>query len=598
MYRNAYRNSEYSGKPLLAMHAPWTKSGDILSSDRFGWPVDDIASNCVLDWADGDGENPKVGPTLTTTGTPESGKPLPLKTQNGTDLTQTLFWVGEALTSDEFVDPEITNDAIIISFFTPFYGSPRPIATLPDFVGASRGFQLASITGSEALIAETDGDTAPQSTTSLPSNALAFAVFVVKRGGTQRLYLNGVKEDEDTAPAGSWASGGKVGIGTLPDITSTHACMVVRNMIFFGDGIADICDDAWNLELANAVLANKVLNTDIPLVMNRESCAAWEVDGEWYVASRNMPRTSPTKGYLAEGARENLCKNNINIQTVNAWTSTWGAPTVVNDFAGLEAKKRRNFGPYVIQYANTSGGPQYLYNGDQTGDTDKYSMQVFGHITAGSGAEIGWFDTSSSVFTKVADLDSDYARTIANSLTPPDTDVVFCIHVPDSCTVRAVMNTLEKGEFASTPIPNWDDTLTVTRLQDLNPIDMLPEDAQGRIDAIVESEGWSTIPPEDVHFFSSSLGGSNWGYTTATGVNFIVYDGTNVTAIYQALTGNPQEVMISWGGRLYVEIEGKGSDENSYDGDFTASGVWGFGVRNTASPFAWCRDLKLYRSET
>jgi hypothetical protein len=591
-----------TGQYILA-HADWKHAIEVPHcNDRMGWDTRllDTHGTKVFDHIPKlDDITPGTGPALTKTGTPGSTTiPFPYSQSDGVVPDITYFDTTDKYHANSgYIDPTDTEDVVIVSVVENMCQTlTRSIAT---YTAGNRGYQIALNSPIGYIQAITYGNTTAVCNAAQQRNTISIIIFVIERGGNQRLYLNGTLADTATTPAGSISNGGLISEATLPSIAPTGQLGLLRNMVYNGVGLADKITDEWVAAFTDQISLNNAVNTSDKLIFTRASAATYEIDGVWCVLGYHLPKISRLYGYLAEGYRINKIYNNINPVLLSGWSVTSGSITITYDTAAMLTAGVLNFGPRVFQYQNSTGSDQYIYGGTTVGNTNAHSMQIFGRMFTGSGAQIGWRDSAGGAWTFVADLSDNYVRTIANNLTPPSNTCQLAIRIPNGCGIYHVMATLEEAAFASTPIANWSDVATVARYQDSNPMAVVPTDIGGTIHGTIKSEGWSGIAPQNSYFFTSSLGSGYWVYIGTADWRTIVYDGTNVVnSDINAMTAAEQFILCSWGNLgLYLYLEGKGENSNAYDGDMSGSGAWSFGIRNSASPFAWCSGMTLLRNE-
>jgi hypothetical protein len=267
----------------------------------------------------------------------------------------------------------------------------------------------------------------------------------------------------------------------------------------------------------------------------------------------------------------------VNPQATTGWLATGGVLSVVDDSTALATGLAENFGPNVVELANASGSTQYLYGGAVAAAVP-HCLSTLARLTAGSGCEIGWRDSSTGAFTKAGDVLDGYAtRTIVNNTTPLDVDEQFAILVPNGATIRCIGQQAEAGTVSTSIIPNWATAATATRAAETFDLALDPPDTQGSILASVTPLGWSGGDiGSDCRIITRAGGASGLLIAEDTTGGYEVTDGTNTVteATVPIADGVEQDVRVRWHEDvgLSVDVDGSRSD-GAYDDTLEATGV-------------------------
>jgi hypothetical protein len=125
---------------------------------------------------------------------------------------------------------------------------------------------------------------------------------------------------------------------------------------------------------------------------------------------------------------------NFDPPNTTGWTVSGGVFSVVSDAAALITAKAEVWGPNVYSFANATGSSQTVYAPNAAAQVTSH-FYVLGSYTAGSGAEMGWYDTAAATFTAVGTIAASYALTRVCDQTPASATCRYAIRVPDGATL-------------------------------------------------------------------------------------------------------------------------------------------------------------------
>jgi hypothetical protein len=245
MRRGAYRNNPYRAHGYV---------GNPGSSDRFGWLVDGLAGSLVVDWADVDGVNPEVGPTLSPGGTITPGQPTPWKRFDGEAVTLSTFADGAYYADSGALDPTAGHDIIAVDLVrrdTAVAGNKRLFGTLV----ATYGWALYYLDATDMAVfwcRSSAGDVSAQ--VALSKGDLVLLVGVMEASGNQTIYANSVQGTSLASPGGAVASGVGIGLAGAPSGILAGDSSSVRKMAWYGSGIGALVTSDWLDELKQSVL--------------------------------------------------------------------------------------------------------------------------------------------------------------------------------------------------------------------------------------------------------------------------------------------------------------------------------------------------------
>jgi hypothetical protein len=575
----------------ILSYQQFTHMGQIGSLDRLGWRVDEISQYLVFDWVHGDGLNPDTGPTLAFRGTAADSGGAPWLDRKLVSQDYTRFNLGQYYTATA-VDPTLTQDIVVAflvkrntaSDFTFPYGTIR-------WAGGTRG-HTANFSGNFCQL-QVYGDASISMPVPFPFGGWALLGFSLDRGGNIKTYKNGNHISTHACPAGALGEGNGIALNGLPDNNNKALVGLFRLMIWHGVGLFDLVDDNWWKRLGNSVLGIDGIDVSDYACNSLSSCS----DGtKYHFFDGDTIRSGMADGFLLEPAITNKCYRNVAPAATTGWTASGGSFTVVADASDLNTAGLFDFGPNVFSLANSSGSDQYVYGGAQTGNTNDHSLSIFARYTAGSGARIGLRDVSAGTFQDLGAISDSYARTAVEKQTPSDTDMQFCIKIPDGCTLLFIGQQLEEYDICTTPIPSIATGASAARARTVHSGVSLPDDNKGLIEVEIKSEGWSGNALQSSDFVAASSSGGKYLYIPSAGSSDLqIFDGVNNAAVGSALSGSEQVVRSGWGDRLDIDVEGVGSDTDTYDGGMNGSGTIGVGGANTP-PF-WIKRFMVGKNQ-
>ena len=529
-------------------------------------------------WIDGDGNAPTIGTGLAVTGAPVPGQGTPWQRTDGTDVTAEELDGASYRTHGVPITLGATEDQVTAALI--YLGAVSNHLYFATRGAAGGGFRMAYAGGTSRFIMNDAGGGVTSIGIPVSPNAWLFVVGVANRDGNIIVVNNGVLGGVAACPGGD-ISGSGIGIGSTQVGAQRWVGKIAWCAIWKGVGLNEVWRD--NSEAQIMRLTSSVVGCDPrqgdPVTCSRASTASWlDSNGVWRIAARNLPRAGDPTGLRVAPARTNLAYNNINPSVTTGWSVSGGVLSVVDDSAALAAGGAEEFGPNAIQVANATGGPVYLHGGATTGNTNPHSLSALARLTAGAGAEIGFWDVSGATFTaKGALLDGYATRTLEHNETPPDTDSQFAIHIPDNATVRVVAMQCEAGTRTTTPIPNAQTAATQARVIETFDTPVDPSDAQGSVEAIVTPLDWSGTDLGTDCRVITRAGGASGILIAEDGTGGLeIQDGTNTVteATNPLASGNDQTVRVRWheNGGMSVDVDGERTDGN-YDGALQSTGV-------------------------
>lgn len=185
--------------------------------------------------------------------------------------------------------------------------------------------------------------------------------------------------------------------------------------------------------------------------------------GEMRLGASNTARFNYTKagvalGLLYEGTRINRCTNHnaTPAATTNVTVTGTATVTLVADATAISNEKLGNVVTgNVFQLAGGASGGTAIITG-ATGATGACSASLYARDVVSSGASFGITPAP----TAKAISGGAYARYLANNLTATATTDQMVITIPAGVTINFILNQLELGAFASTPIKTAGATAT------------------------------------------------------------------------------------------------------------------------------------------
>jgi hypothetical protein len=582
------RFGQSRGQPPGALHQGvnllhrFTDTGDPASTDRFGWVVDGLGTP-TLDWADGDGLNPFVGPILVAAGTPTAGLGSPWITINGTRRTCTGFVAGDNYTSATVIDPPATQDMVIrlLAYLRRTAGATVVLLATSVGVGANNDVWELRVSGALNVTFQVSDGVGNVSSVAATTEGWHLIDVVYDASGNQRLYITGVLGDTDAvAGLGVIGPSGGLGINSRPAGVFDELSCIARVMVFYGAGIADVATGPYVLQ-ATQVATGLWPAQGAAGVFARATGATWQDStGIWHLAGDNLARAGDNDGLRLAPARTNQAWRNFDPQPGNAaaiLTVTGGVVSEVDDTAALTAAGALEWGPSVYQFANATGGVQYCRMSQQTGDVNARSLQAMVRRSAGVGAvSLGLYDESAGTFVAGAAINDNYVRTLVHGQVPADTDCTLCLEVADATTVRFIGHDMSTGPRCTTPVHNPALAVTETRNAEVFTTSDTPDDATGGFSLEAEPMGWSAAETGGASVVGRAGGGNAMLYVTAAGVWELDLDGTTlVTSTASPADGVSQRVDVRWssGGVMTLAVDGTVWSA-AYDGTVQNAGAW------------------------
>ena len=423
-------------------------------------------------WKDGDGTTPTIGPASTSlvevgAGALIPGRPMPYQYPNGVDATGEQYdGVNYRRDTVRRLSPTDTNDIVCAvklrapdpsggagttdTFFsTATYNSSGDGIGMIQQNGAFRFFfQRRTVFSTRDVQV---GDCFPRT----PNIALA----VVDRSARSMTgFINGVVGGTDAALQAGSLIGTGIAIGAEVDgtIKARAYTRIEWIAVWFGDGIYD----TWRadsdrlikrLSMESLGLRETVTNSKYWFYSrsggdsgNNGGTSYIDHNGNWFFGSKYAPRAGNPNGCIVSPYQNNVImasggqyNYDIVAGTLAFWSSTGGVLTRVDDSAALLAAKAETWGPYVFNYANTTGAPKAVFCAPKVANTP-YTFYLLARYVSGANAQIGWYDTTTTTFTSVGTILDGYALTRVLTQTRPSADCYFAIQIPDGCELRFI----------------------------------------------------------------------------------------------------------------------------------------------------------------
>lgn len=359
----------------------------------------------------------------------------------------------------------------------------------------------------------------------------------------------------------------------------------------------------WNLKAD--MLVGTGLQDDI--VMDRSSEAILEEVTGLVAKASNEPRLHSLYGALTETTIENKAYRNYDPADTTGWAATGGTFDVVDDSTALAAAGLSILGDNVFSLVNASGSTQYVYGGDQCGNTNKHSLSVYARLVAGAGAELGLRNASGGAFASAVAISDSYVRTKAPGVTPAAATCQIAIAVPDGCTLYFVGQQPEQStngtdsNHCTTVIRNSSTSASVTRNRDRF-------DISRDVFVLTEGElvftlrqGWPAGTGYNDHYLlTQRSGNTSFLIMEPDTLRVILDDGTNTAAV-DYTEQDEYTVNILWdadASQMALGVNGSYTTA-TFDGSFSAhaSNPFSFGrnVLSGGNGPIYVRDLCLYR---
>jgi len=579
---------------------PYRFVGARRAEDRFGWrAADDLTAFIRVDWADGDGVNPAVGPTWTQAGVVTAGEPTPWQQRADlSNVTASRFLATSDYRTATPLDPGLTDDFVIAALIRNDIniGQTMVAATRTNAQGWRLYISGASL---RLYIRDTLGVWAQV----LSDIGTGWALFSMSfdESGLARMYLNGHPVDTvDVTPLGNIASGLGLGLTATPTGGQRWNGSVARFMYWIGAAIADLTPDAWHLDLANDALGT-LADQGADGTHDRNTMASWQnTSGVWHLGGIRMSRAGDDDGIRLAPARTNQAFKNCQIVAGDAaavLTATGGVVSEVDDSAALLAADAQEWGDDVYQFANATGAVQYVRMSQQTGNVNARSLQCLVRRSAGAGAvNLGLYDESAGTFVAGAAINDGYGtRTLVHGQVPTDVDCTLCLEVADNTTIRFIAQGMETGPTCTTPVPNLAVAAAAARNADDFVTSDTPADETGGVSLSVTPLSWSGADTGGASLLWTTAGAQSTLFVTAAGVWELQLDGTTtITSTAGPAADVWQDISIRWaaGGLMTLTIDGE-QWSAAYDGTIRWGGTWQLFAQQ--GEFA-VRDFTTYRN--
>jgi len=470
--------------------------------DAKGWPSGSMYdSNCALDWQDGDGETPTVGPSLSETGDPTANKKTPWVTSAGAEITATHFDGNDQYTTSTAIDPASGEDIVVIALCRP--EEPTNTLTIVSTRDSGRGWRLARRPGSSRYEIFVSGDTAVTVQSAYGSTHYGWSVVVavIDRDGDTEIYVNGIASGAATSsPAGAIATGDGVGIGSIPGGSLDFEGDIARVQAYYGAGLADIWDATYVQRITASILGYVGTDGQAPSCARDSYQIGYVQHGSVehvHVMAHDAPVAGNVRGLLAFEELTNKAYNNAHISAgdESVLTASGGTADTMDDETNIDAAGLREIGFEVYTLDNSSGSTQYVRCGAVTGNTNQVALSVRGNYEAGSGAELGLYD--GSTWTKAADVADGYARS-SGVVTPANASQAWALMIPDGCDLSFILQCHYEWPSSYVPPETINQNNSATDTQAATALTLpsavateFTSTSPRRLDATVLPEGWS-----------------------------------------------------------------------------------------------------------
>jgi len=395
-----------------------------------------------------------AGPALTTTGTPTADI-TPWDDQDGVAVPTTVFGGAACLTSAVSIDPLDTDD-LVIGLLCRRLANQTAFLFTNKTAGGLKLFQIYTVLNQPAYIfCQVAGDVTREQIIPVYIGEWSWINVVVKNGVSVQYRLNGALGGAALgAITGPFGEGAGVGVASLASGANKSTCEIARAFLLAGSGIAD----RWMADEAaiTARVFGLTASAGSDLTFARASAGSMRRStGRYHLVSQNMPRGSGQAGGLS--FEPVAVTNKARACIASQWAVTGGlAITDVDDTAALVAAGIQDFRPdkKVVECENDSGSPQYLYCGDVTGSTAIHCLAAFVRCTAGSGVQLGFYDSTTTDWTTSGyDIQADYAITRSEKITPATAAQKLALLIPNGATARVAAVHLQVGSAMSQHAP-------------------------------------------------------------------------------------------------------------------------------------------------
>lgn len=543
------------------------------------WPIETLLNYRVFDWTDGDGTNPTVGASLTAGGASTvAGISTGLVDSTGTNRTMSYFPGGTGIgyfasANNAYRMPTSSEDMVILflMFKTRALLYNYPFQNFDG--GNSRGW-YASIGSTSSINITTSAGKAKAISVAGGLFGLNLFGFSLNRSGNATCFINGsAGTPVDCSSLGEFDSTGISYVQRLQynvGVPGMEPVGISRALVFYGEGIATEANSSWHQNVYRRIFGIEKTKGISGATFTRGSTGTL-TDSEGIRAFPG-PRVS-SSGLLIEPQRINLCYNNIDPQATTGLVTSGGTLQVVDDSTALNSAGLRILGPSAFEIANSTGSAVYVSCGAVTGNTNAHSVSVYARYVAGSGAKLGLWDYSASSFQEGVAVSDSFTRSTKNNITPSDSDCLFCLEIPNGCTLRFIGQQLEAGTYSSSLIINTATAATAARPADVFTMPDQSNSTWGSISATITPSGWSAgeTGSQNVLTKVSSDTGSRI-ILDSENSQVEAYDGTNCCeASHTFVDGTPLAVKVSYGGNIIVQADDEISS-SSYDGAFSGTG--------------------------
>lgn len=474
MYRNTYRNTVKKSNIIEAF--PLTFSGNPKSKDRFGWPVEKIQNHLILDWCNDDGLKPYYGPDLSLDGSVITDESMPFVGLGGKDIKGTNCNSTGLLKATTGIPTISENDDWYIAVLVrvgPDDFDPAILKNIVQF-GGFGGQSWDLRTNNQTLNLVLRGDSTVQTWLGAAynyQNSINFYQVSIDKSADAYYFINDYYKNL-TCPTGSIYKNNGFSISGYHDsLTYMFGGAYFRVMVFAGPNIGTICQAnsrQFMFEMYYSVIGLNPNNGVYPDFSRVELTSNEQKNKLWFYGY-NCPVVSYENGITINPAITQKCYKNYDQDTgdtgltLSAGSFTWPDESSSLAAAAVDVSV---LGPKVAQFANSSGSDQYITSGAATGNTNPHSLSGYVRITAGSGARIGLLHTGGAVFQDLGAVGSTWDRLKINGATPAANDAIWCIMVPDGCTVQLTGQQNEEFSYVTDFLPNNLTAATVSRTTD------------------------------------------------------------------------------------------------------------------------------------
>jgi hypothetical protein len=275
------------------------------------------------------------------------------------------------------------------------------------------------------------------------------------------VWVNGVESGAGTAIVPASITGG-IGIGGAPNGTNralaesgTEWCAAWSGVGIYAGWVADSSRLIKRLSFESLGLRETQTNSKYWAYDefgggsgNDSGNSFVDHNGRWWFAAEKTARAGNPKGLLAHGyATNSVVAGGSTVQNCNptgagGWVVTGGALAAVSDAAALLAANARVWGPNVYQFTNISGTSQIAYANFALTAARIYHFYLLARYSSGANAELGFYNTATTVFTSVGSIQDGYALTRFLDQACPTANDKFAIRTQDQTVLLFIGHAL------------------------------------------------------------------------------------------------------------------------------------------------------------